>query len=155
TTTTPTTWNRKTRTRSSSASKSSSAPTPLTPIRRKTPSMRTLTRLFLLLSAAIGPAAAAQTAPLKVIATTPDLGSLVHEVGGDAVALTVLAKPTEDPHFLEAKPSYIKAASEADLFIQTGMELEMGWAPPIIANSRNDRIQPSARGFLKASRAIT
>jgi ABC-type Zn uptake system ZnuABC Zn-binding protein ZnuA len=117
--------------------------------------MRTLTCFIVLLAAAIAPAASAQTAPLKVIATTPDLGALVHEIGGDAISLTVLAKPTEDPHFLEAKPSYIKAASEADLFIQTGMELEMGWAPPIIANSRNDRIQPAARGYLEASRAIT
>ncbi len=117
--------------------------------------MRTLIRLAFLLTAAIAPAAFGQTVPLKVIATTPDLGSLVHEVGGDAVSLTVLAKPTEDPHFLEAKPSFIKAASEADLFIQTGMELEMGWAPPILSNSRNDRIQPAARGYLEASRAIT
>jgi ABC-type Zn uptake system ZnuABC Zn-binding protein ZnuA len=113
-----------------------------------------MSMILMVLGAATAPFARAGE-PLKVVATTPDLGSLVREVGGDAVSLTVLAKGTEDPHFLEAKPSFIKAASEADLFVLTGMELEMGWAPPIIANSRNERIQPGAKGYLEASRAIT
>ncbi|MBK7403713.1 MAG: zinc ABC transporter substrate-binding protein [Phycisphaerales bacterium] len=104
---------------------------------------------------AASPSAASAAEPIRIVATTPDLGSLAREVGGDDVAVTVLAKGGEDPHFLEAKPSFIKAASDADLFIQTGMELEMGWAPPIITNSRNARIQPGAPGNLDASNAIT
>jgi zinc/manganese transport system substrate-binding protein len=93
--------------------------------------------------------------PLKVCATTPDLGSLVREIGGDRVELSVFAKGTEDPHFIEAKPSFIKQASEADALVQTGLELEVGWLPAILQNARNDRILPSAPGLIDASAAIT
>jgi ABC-type Zn uptake system ZnuABC Zn-binding protein ZnuA len=91
---------------------------------------------------------------LQVCATVPDLGSLAREVGGDQVAVTVFAKGTEDSHFVEAKPSFVKALSQADLFIQMGMENEMGWAPVLLQNARNGRILPGARGFLDASTAI-
>jgi ABC-type Zn uptake system ZnuABC Zn-binding protein ZnuA len=93
--------------------------------------------------------------PLRVAVTLPDLGSLVREVGGDQVAVTVFAKGTEDPHFVEAKPSFIKTLSEADLFIEGGMEGEMGWVPPLLQNARNAKVLPGARGFLDASTAIT
>jgi ABC-type Zn uptake system ZnuABC Zn-binding protein ZnuA len=92
--------------------------------------------------------------PLQVCATVPELGSLAREVGGDQVAVTVFAKGTEDPHFVEAKPSFIKALSQADVFIEGGMELEAGWAPVLLQNARNSRILPGARGFLDASVAI-
>jgi len=71
------------------------------------------------------------------------------------VAVTVFAKGTEDAHFIEAKPSFIKTLSEVDLFIQNGMELEMGWAPTLQQNARNAKILSGARGFLDASTAIT
>jgi ABC-type Zn uptake system ZnuABC Zn-binding protein ZnuA len=93
--------------------------------------------------------------PLQVAVTVPDLGSLVREIGGDQVAVTVFAKGTEDPHFVEAKPSFIKTLSEADLFVEGGMEGEMGWAPPLLQNARNANVLPGARGFLDASTAIT
>jgi ABC-type Zn uptake system ZnuABC Zn-binding protein ZnuA len=93
--------------------------------------------------------------PLQVAVTIPDLGSLVREIGGDQVAVTVFAKGTEDPHFIEAKPSFIKALSEADLFVETGMELEMGWAPVLLQNARNATVLPGARGFLDTSTVIT
>ncbi len=99
--------------------------------------------------------AAEPAPPLKVCATTTDLGSLAREIGGDRAAVTTFVKGTEDPHFLEAKPSFIKAASEADLFIQVGLELEVGWAPAILQNARNARIQPGSPGFLDVSAAIT
>jgi ABC-type Zn uptake system ZnuABC Zn-binding protein ZnuA len=92
--------------------------------------------------------------PLQVCATVPELGSLAREVGGDQVAVTVFAKGTEDPHFVEAKPSFIKALSQADVFIEGGMELEAGWAPVLLQNARNRRIVPGMRGFLDASGAI-
>ena len=66
---------------------------------------------------------------LKACATVPDLGSLLREVGGERIAVTVFAKGTEDPHFLEAKPSFIKALNECDLYVQVGLDLETGWAP--------------------------
>jgi ABC-type Zn uptake system ZnuABC Zn-binding protein ZnuA len=95
------------------------------------------------------------SAPLKVAATVPDLGSLVREVGGDQVEVTVFAKGTEDPHFVEAKPSFVKALSQANLFIQVGLENEMGWAPLLQQNAGNPVVQLGARGYLDASTAIT
>jgi ABC-type Zn uptake system ZnuABC Zn-binding protein ZnuA len=93
--------------------------------------------------------------PLLVCATVPELGSLVREVGGEQVAVTVFAKGTEDAHFVEAKPSFIKMLRMADLFIQMGMDLEMGWAPALQQNARNAKVLPGARGLLDASTVIT
>jgi ABC-type Zn uptake system ZnuABC Zn-binding protein ZnuA len=93
--------------------------------------------------------------PLKVCATIPDLGDLAHQVGGDRVSVTVFAKGTEDPHFLEARPSFVKAASEADALVMVGMELEVGWIPPIVLNSRNEKIQTGQPGYIEVSSAIT
>lgn len=93
--------------------------------------------------------------PLRVAVTVPDLGSLVREIGGDQVAVTVFAKGTEDFHSVEAKPSFIKTLSEADLFIQMGLEMELGWAPVLQQNARNAKVLPGARGFLDASTVIT
>jgi ABC-type Zn uptake system ZnuABC Zn-binding protein ZnuA len=93
--------------------------------------------------------------PLLVCATVPELGSLVREVGGEQVAVTVFAKGTEDAHFVEAKPSFIKMLRTADLFIQMGMDLEMGWAPALQQNARNAKVLPGASGLLDASTVIT
>lgn len=111
--------------------------------------------LFLLIAAT--PIVHAQGAPkpIRVCATVPDLGDLVREIGGDQVSITVFAKGKEDPHFIEAKPSFIKALSQADLFIQVGMELEAGWVPVLLQNARNARVLPGAMGHLDASRVIT
>ena len=93
--------------------------------------------------------------PIQVCATVPELGSLVREVGGDRVSVTVFAKGTEDPHFVEAKPSFIKALSQCDLYIQVGMDLEIGWAPVLLQNARNGAVLPGAPGFLDASKGIS
>jgi ABC-type Zn uptake system ZnuABC Zn-binding protein ZnuA len=93
--------------------------------------------------------------PIQVCATVPELGSLAHEVGGDQVAVSVFGKGTEDPHFVEAKPSFIKVLSQCELYLQMGMELEMGWAPVLLQNARNGRVLPGARGYLDASAVIT
>ena len=92
--------------------------------------------------------------PLRVCATLPDLGSLAHQIGGERIQLTVFAKGVEDPHFVEARPSFIKALADADLFLQAGMELETGWAPVLLANCRNARVQPGAQGHLDVSKGI-
>jgi ABC-type Zn uptake system ZnuABC Zn-binding protein ZnuA len=104
----------------------------------------------------LSPAASAQTTggPLKVVATVPELGSLVKEIGGDQVAVTVFARGQENPHFVDAKPSFIKDLSEADLFLQLGMELETGWVPVLLKNAANGKVLPGSRGFLDASTAI-
>ncbi|MBX3027916.1 zinc ABC transporter substrate-binding protein [bacterium] len=99
------------------------------------------------------PTAAAE--PLKVVATVPELGALVRAVGGDQVAVTVLAKPTEDPHFVEAKPSSVKALSEADLYVQVGLQLEIGYAPVLLTGARNPDVLPGQKGHVDASTVVT
>ena len=97
---------------------------------------------------------AESTKPLQVCATIPDLGNLAQEIGGDQVKITVFAKNQEDPHFIEAKPSYIKALSQADLFLQSGMELEIGYAPVLLQNARNSRVLIGAPGYVDCSKVI-
>src|SRR5215213_4627164 len=108
--------------------------------------MRSLTFLTLMLMA---PAIA--SAQMKVVTTTEDLGSLTREVGGDKVAVTALAKGYQDPHFVDAKPSFILAVSRADLLIVVGRELEIGWLSPLLTSSRNAKIQPGNPGYLDPS----
>jgi ABC-type Zn uptake system ZnuABC Zn-binding protein ZnuA len=93
--------------------------------------------------------------PLQICATIPDLGTLAQEIGGDQAKITVFAKGQEDPHFIEAKPSFIKALSQADLFLQIGMELEIGYAPVLLQNARNDRVLIGAPGYVDTSKVIT
>jgi ABC-type Zn uptake system ZnuABC Zn-binding protein ZnuA len=96
-----------------------------------------------------------QAEPLKVVATLPDLGNLAREIGGDQVSVTVMAKGQEDAHFVEAKPSFIKQLSVADLYVQNGLDLEAGYAPLLLQNARNAAVLPGNKGYVDASRAIT
>lgn len=93
--------------------------------------------------------------PLRVVATVPDLADLTRAIGGDEVAVTTLAKGTEDPHFVEPRPSFVRALADADLFLQIGLELELGWVPALLEQARNARILVGALGHLDASSAIT
>ena len=102
-----------------------------------------------------GAAGTARGAVLRVCATTPDLGSLARAVGGDRVAVTVFAKGTEDPHFIEARPTFLKELSQARLYLQTGLGLETGWASALLQNCRNAAVMPGGSGFLDASSVIT
>ena len=97
----------------------------------------------------------AQAQPLKACATVPELGSLVQEIGGEQTTLTVFAKGTENAHFVVPKPSFIKALSTCDVYIQVGLDLEIGWAPPLLQNARNGAILPGGQGHIDASTAIT
>ncbi|MFL5469654.1 MAG: metal ABC transporter substrate-binding protein [Gemmatimonadaceae bacterium] len=94
------------------------------------------------------------TAQLRVVATTPDLASVAREIGGDRVNVVALAKPTEDPHFVDAKPSFIVTLNRADALIEGGAELELGWLPPLLENSRNSKIAAGAPGRIVASEGI-
>ena len=91
---------------------------------------------------------------LTVVATTPDLAALAREIGGDEVNVTALAKPSEDPHFVDAKPSHIVTLNRADVLIEGGAELEIGWLPPLLESARNDRIAPGSPGLIVASNGI-
>ncbi len=107
--------------------------------------------LALVAIAATGASAAAQ---IRVVATTPDLASIAREIGGDKVTVVALAKPTEDPHFVDAKPSHIVTLNRADALIEGGAELELGWLPPLLENSRNGKIGAGAPGRIVASEGI-
>ncbi len=91
------------------------------------------------------------TAQVKVVTTTQDLASLVAEVGGDKVKVESLARGYQDPHFVEAKPSFVLRLHSADLLVVVGRELELAWLPPLITQSRNAKLQPGGAGHLDAS----
>lgn len=93
-------------------------------------------------------------AKLNVVATLPDFGSLAREVGGDNVSVTVLAKPTEDPHFVDARPSFVVALRNADVLIEGGAELEIGWLPPLLQNARNPKLDTGKPGRVIASQGV-
>src|SRR3954468_24750966 len=88
---------------------------------------------------------------LNVIASTTDLASLAQEVGGDKIDIDAIAKGYQAPHFVEAKPSFLLKLRNADLLISVGLQLEIGWLPPLITQSGNPRIQSGANGYLDAS----
>jgi len=106
--------------------------------------------IWLLLSVLWSVPAGAQ-GKLNVVTTTEDLAAIAREVGGDRIAVEALAKGYQDPHFVEAKPSFILKLQKADVLIVVGRELEIGWLPPLVQQSRNAKIQPGADGYLDAS----
>lgn len=114
----------------------------------------TLFTLATVAVAAFGGIGAAANGKLKVVATTPDLASIAREIGGNAVEVTALAKPTEDAHFVDAKPSHVVTLNRADVLIEGGAELELGWLPPLLENSRNPKIAAGAPGRIVASQGI-
>jgi zinc/manganese transport system substrate-binding protein len=116
----------------------------------KTFHLLTLTTAALIASAGAGPPAG----KLNVVATTPDLAALATEIGGDAVDVKALAKPTEDPHFVDAKPSHIVTLNRADVLIEGGAELEIGWLPPLLESARNSKIATGAPGHIVASQGV-
>jgi zinc/manganese transport system substrate-binding protein len=91
---------------------------------------------------------------LTVVATTADLASVARAVGGDDVEVTALARPTEDPHFVDAKPSFIRLVNQADVLIEGGASLEAGWLPPILDSARNPRIAAGSPGRVVAAQGI-
>lgn len=88
-------------------------------------------------------------AKLTVVTTLPDLRALVEEVGGDNVVVESIAKGTQDPHYVEAKPSFMVRVSKADLIISIGLDLEVGWLPSVIQGARNPKIAKGKPGFLE------
>jgi zinc/manganese transport system substrate-binding protein len=90
-------------------------------------------------------------AAIKVVTTIPDLAALTHEVGGDKVKVEALARGYQDPHFVEPKPSFVLKLHRADLLVVVGRDLEIGWLPALLRQSRNNGIQPGAPGYLDAS----
>ena len=109
-------------------------------------------KILLILSAIFGCTLSSQ-AKLNVVATLPDFGSLAREIGGDKVEVMVLAKPTEDPHF-DARPSFVVQLRTADVLIEGGAELEIGWLPPLLQNARNPKIEAGKPGRVIAAEGL-
>ncbi len=99
-------------------------------------------------------AATSARADLKVAASLTDLASVAEFVGGKHVTAQSLCRGYEDPHFVPAKPSLMKAIQHADVFVSVGLELDTGWLPLVLPGSRNPKIQPGARGFVDASNGV-
>jgi zinc/manganese transport system substrate-binding protein len=112
-----------------------------------------MTRFLLALAMlfAAHPAAAA----VKVVTTTQDLAAIVQAVGGSDVTVSSIARGDLDPHFVDAKPSFMVKLSSADLVVCVGLELEIGWLPSLLNGSRNPKVQPGAAGYLDASAAVS
>src|SRR5687767_7377258 len=92
-------------------------------------------KTVVLLSAILLPVLA--HAKLDVVATIPDFAAIAEAIGGNEVKVTTLAKGTEDPHFIDAKPSYIRTLNKADALLEGGADLEVGWLPQLVNSARN------------------
>ena len=93
-------------------------------------------------------------AVVHVVSSIPTLGSFAKEVGGNRVSVESLGKGYQDPHFVEPKPNLMLVLNRADLLLHVGLELEIGWLPPLVLGSRNPKIQQGEPGNLDCSRAI-
>jgi zinc/manganese transport system substrate-binding protein len=90
----------------------------------------------------------------NVVATLPELAAIAREVGGDQVSVTCIGKPGEDPHFVQAKPSFIVTLNKADVLIINGLDLEVGWVPALVDQTRNAKIRPGGSGLVVASENV-
>src|SRR5881394_4230448 len=99
----------------------------------------------------VNPPASRADSKLRIMTATTDLAALAQEVGGEKVDVESIARGYQDPHFVEAKPSFLLKLRHADLLVVVGLDLEIGWLPPLITQSGNPKIQPSSVGYLDAS----
>ena len=107
-------------------------------------------RLAAVATTLVASMAQAQGKP-NVITTTEDLAAIAREVGGDRITVEAIARGYQDPHFVEAKPSFILKLQKADILVVVGRELEIGWLPPLIQQSRNAKVQVGSSGYLDVS----
>ncbi|HEX9491723.1 MAG TPA: metal ABC transporter substrate-binding protein [Thermoanaerobaculia bacterium] len=91
---------------------------------------------------------------LNVVTATEDPASLTREIGGDRVVVTSIGKGYQDPHFIEPKPSFLLLLRKADLLEVVGLELEIGWLPPLLDQSRNNDIRPGQKSYLDLSLGV-
>ena len=111
-------------------------------------------RTAMFLAALALAATTVNAAPLKVVTTIQDLASLTKEIGGDRVEVNAIARGYQDPHFVEPKPSFLLLLRNAELLEVVGLELEIGWLPPLLDQSRNANIRPGTKGYLDVSHGV-
>src|SRR5207244_5948729 len=116
--------------------------------------MKSLIRFMFLATVVLASGAAPAFADLRVATSLTDLASVAQLVGGKHVTAQSLCRGYEDPHFVPAKPSLMKAIQHAAVFVSVGLELDAGWLPLVLPGSRNPRIQHGARGFVDASEGV-
>jgi zinc/manganese transport system substrate-binding protein len=114
--------------------------------------MKKLILIFLLATVALFTAAAEKK--LNIVCTLPDLAAVTDAVGGDLINLACLAGPSEDPHFVDPRPSFARILNKANLLIEGGADLEAGWLPPLVQNARNSKILVGQTGHLNASEKV-
>ena len=93
-------------------------------------------------------------AKLNVVCTITDFGAIAQAVGGDKIKVTSIARGTEDSHFVDARPSFVRVLNQADVLIETGAELEVGWLPPLVNGARNSKILADAPGHVVLAKHI-
>lgn len=111
--------------------------------------MRTILSILFILAAQL-----AAEAKLNVVATTEDFGAIARQIGGDHVSVLTLVRPSEDPHFVDAKPSFIVKLNRADVLIDGGAELESGWLPPLLDGARNAKLAAGQPGRVECARGV-
>lgn len=107
--------------------------------------------IAILLSAAL---AAVQGPPVKVVTSLTTYGSIAREIGGDRASVTSIAEGDEDPHFVQPRPSFVPLLRAADLFVTTGMDLEL-WVPALLDRAGNARVREGGPGYVAAFRGIS
>jgi zinc/manganese transport system substrate-binding protein len=114
--------------------------------------MRRIGLLLLVTLTVLLPRAAA--AKVRVVTSIETFADLARKVGGERVEVKALSHGYMDPHFVEPKPSLVIDLNRADLLVHVGLELEIGWLPPLVLGSRNEKIQLGQPGNLDASTGI-
>jgi ABC-type Zn uptake system ZnuABC Zn-binding protein ZnuA len=109
---------------------------------------------LLVLVASLASTLPAAGAAINIVATLPDYGAIAQAIGGDLVKVTAIARGTEDPHFVDARPSFITVLNKADVLLEGGLELEVGWLPPLLNSARNPKILAGAPGHIQLSQGV-
>lgn len=121
--------------------------------------MSLIKTLCLGLAVAIVPAFHSEASPgaadqVSVVASLSDFGKIAEAVGGEKVKVSIIASGVQDPHFVDPKPSYVLKIRDADLLLVNGLDLEIGWIPPLLDGARNPKVKPGSPGYVDCSRNI-
>ncbi len=112
------------------------------------------TKFLLIAAGSLALYASPAVAQLKVVTSTTDLADIASEVGGNRINVRHIGEGYQDPHFIEAKPSFVLQLRNADVWAFVGLDLEAGWMPLLLDGARNQKIRRGGSGYVDVSRAI-
>jgi ABC-type Zn uptake system ZnuABC Zn-binding protein ZnuA len=115
---------------------------------------RIVIRLTALAVLSLSLAGAALSKPLRVVTSVPDLADLVRVVGGEEVEVESLVRGPQDAHFMDPRPTFVRKLHDADLYVEMGLQLEIGWSPVLLQSARNPKIRQGGEAYVDASQAI-